>query len=188
MRYYARTAGARLVLTTLALVLMLGASGCSMFRGGPPPTPLPTITPVPQVIPTWTPIPTATPEPTPTAVAAITSTDCRLGSAFVSDVTIPDNTKVKAGQEFTKTWQLRNTGSCPWGDGYFLVFAGKERMSAPDRVPVPATAPGGTAEISVTFTAPAEVGSHRSDWQMWVSNSEQGERFGTVVYVVVDVE
>src|SRR5688572_2187376 len=63
--------------------------------------------------------PTASPtlnpsDPTPTP-------SCRDNAIFVEDVSIPDNTRLEAGEKFTKTWKLQNTGSCTW-TGYTIAF------------------------------------------------------------------
>ncbi|NLD74367.1 MAG: hypothetical protein GX649_16820, partial [Chloroflexi bacterium] len=84
-----------------------------------------------------------------------------------------------------KTWEIRNTGSCPWGRGYWLVFVSNDQMGAESRVVVPETAPGDTAQVSVTLTAPAAAGEYRSDWQMQVNDDR---RFGSSFYTVVVVE
>ncbi len=34
------------------------------------------------------------------------------------DVTIPDGAPVTPGQEFVKTWKIKNTGICTWDEGY----------------------------------------------------------------------
>ena len=65
---------------------------------------------------------------------------------------------MKAGQSFTKTWQLRNTGTCTWNAGYTLVFTGGNRMGSADSAPLPETAPNATLELSVDLTAPADDG------------------------------
>ena len=43
-------------------------------------------------------------------------------AAFVRDVTIPDGTIVEPGRDFTKTWRLKNVGTCSWTTAYALVF------------------------------------------------------------------
>ena len=43
-------------------------------------------------------------------------------SAFVADVTVPDDTVFNPGDDFDKTWRIQNTGTCSWDDGYNLVF------------------------------------------------------------------
>ena len=71
--------------------------------------------------------PAATITPLATFTVGATNTGAALGTApvvgatascyglsFVSDVTIPDNTPMNAGQAFTKTWKVKNAGSCAW--------------------------------------------------------------------------
>lgn len=164
--------------------LLLG--GCGLFSSEDDERAVATNTPRPVAgpIPTWTPVVTPTPEPSPTPDVVDVS-NCDLGAIYVRDVTIPDGTKMKPGEAFTKTWEIKNTGSCPWGRGYWLVFVNNQQMGAPDRVPIPETAPGATTEVSVTLTAPAAVGEYRSDWQMQVN---EDRRFGSSFYLVIVVE
>lgn len=175
----------------LTMILVGGSIGCSLLGSGPAATPEPTKRAWPTqplIIPTWTPIPSPTPVPTDTpAPSAEQPSGCQPGAAYVSDVTIPDHTKIEPGAKFTKTWEIKNTGSCPWGEGYYLAFVGREQMGAPERVPVPATAPGETTQISVEFQAPEAPGTYRSDWQMELL-AEEPRRFGPVIYTVIVVE
>jgi hypothetical protein len=91
---------------------------------------------------------------------------CNLAS-FVSDVTIPDGTSILTGATFTKTWRLRNTGSCTWTTSYSLVFDRGEKMSGPDSQPLAGSvAPGQTVDISVSLTAPTTPGSYRGHWRL----------------------
>ncbi len=173
------------VLAAAWLLMGLLLTGCGLF-GEEEPGAVPTNTPraVVRIIPTWTPVVTATPEPTPT-LDVVDISGCDLNAVYVRDVTIPDGTKLSPGEEFVKTWEIRNTGSCPWGRGYWLVFVSNDQMGAESRVVVPETAPGETAQVSVTFTAPAAPGEYRSDWQMQVNDDR---RFGSSFYTVVVVE
>lgn len=132
--------------------------------------------PVIEVIfatPTPAPIP-----PTPTPMP------CTYNAAYVADVTIPDHTQIQAAQQFNKVWRMSNTGSCTWEQGTTLVFGSGFKMSAPDAVPVPVTAPGGTADIGVTMFAPSEPGSYSGVWQL---RNPLGQIFGSRITVVVDV-
>lgn len=101
-------------------------------------------------------------------------------SAYVADVTIPDDTEIEAGKQFVKTWRIRNAGSRAWGAGYELVFAGGETMHRNAAVSVPPARPGETVEVSVTLTAPEIPGSHYSDWRM---RDSEGNFFGELIYV-----
>ena len=51
---------------------------------------------------------------------------CRTGvtdrAQFVADVTVPDGTRYDPGATFTKTWRLKNIGTCTWTTSYTLVF------------------------------------------------------------------
>jgi len=82
------------------------------------------------------------------------------------DVNYKDNTPVAPGESFTKTWLIKNIGSCSWGEGYRLVFSYGERMGG-EAVPLEAAiAPGQEVEVSVTFKAPDLAGTYFSSWTM----------------------
>jgi len=97
-----------------------------------------------------------TPSPTPS---------CRDAAVFVEDVTVPDNTRIEAGEEFTKTWKLQNTGSCTWTD-YTIAFVSGDQMDAPDTVAVPETEVSSTVEVSIDLVAPAEDGAYTGNFEL----------------------
>jgi hypothetical protein len=106
--------------------------------------------------------------------------------AFVADVTIPDDTNMAPGQDFLKTWRVKNTGSCPWGEGYELVYA--DYANDMDGQPQPLTEvvqPGQEVEISVQFTAPSEIGNYLSAWQM---ENPAGVTFEEIIFVRIIVQ
>jgi uncharacterized cupredoxin-like copper-binding protein len=105
---------------------------------------------------------------------------------FVADVNVPDNTNMAPGQDFLKTWRVKNTGSCPWGDGYGLVYA--DYADDMDGQPQPLTEvvqPGQEVEISVQFTAPDEIGEYLSAWQM---QNPAGVTFEDIIFVKIIVQ
>jgi uncharacterized protein YkwD len=103
---------------------------------------------------------TVTPEVVLSPTVAITAPpNCKDGAVLLRDVTIQDNTQVKANEKFTKTWEFQNTGSCPWID-YTLVFAAGDKMGAPLSAPIPVTASNEKVEVSVDLTAPATDGPY----------------------------
>jgi hypothetical protein len=105
---------------------------------------------------------------------------------FVADVNIPDNTNMAPGQDFLKTWRVKNTGSCPWGAGYELVYA--DYVYEMDGQPQPLTEvvqPGQEVEISVQFTAPSEIGEYLSAWQM---QNPAGVTFPEAIFVKIIVQ
>jgi hypothetical protein len=129
----------------------------------PSATPVPTFT----LIPSLTPIPpTATPIPIP----------CDRAS-FVADVTVPDGSAISPGATFTKTWRLKNTGTCTWSTSYALIFVGGEQMKVSSQIPLSSeVVSGNTVDVSVTFTAPTSEGKYRSSWKI---KNASGESFGT---------
>jgi uncharacterized protein YkwD len=123
----------------------------------------PTATPQPSATPLSSPTPSveATPPYTETSIPLPTvQTGCTDSAVYVKDVSIPDNTKLKAGEAFTKTWQLRNTGTCIWNIRYALVFVGGEQMGAVVTTPLSETPPGETLDISINLVAPTKDGAY----------------------------
>ncbi len=105
--------------------------------------------------------------------------------AFVSDVTIPDNTPVAPGQAFTKTWKVVNNGSCAWDAGFKFAFVSGDAMSGATYTLPSAVAVNAIVDISVAMTAPTtKTGAVRGDWRM---STAGGQFFGNQVYVVVVV-
>lgn len=147
--------------------------------------------------------PTSTPAPSPTlapptlppvpiATLALASAPAAGGggaslcdnSAFVADVTIPDNTTMDPGKKFTKTWTLLNNGTCTWSTSYKLVFDSGDQMGgATTAITVPVT-PGTVASISVTLTAPTSNGTYKGTWRMQNANNQD---FGAFPYVQIKV-
>ncbi|MCX6066560.1 MAG: NBR1-Ig-like domain-containing protein, partial [Chloroflexi bacterium] len=88
-----------------------------------------------------------------------------------------DGTLLDPGQLFTKTWQLKNTGSCAWSSGYRLIFSGGDQMGSNVSIPLGReVAPGEIANISVDLLAPAFSGHYRG---LWLLKNPQGKTFGT---------
>lgn len=98
----------------------------------------------------------------------------------LTDLSYPDETRVKAGATIDKAWGLSNAGGVTW-EGRRLVRitpadSGGARCSTPSEVPIPETAPGTAAEIHVPITMPdkADV-SCRVEWKM--VNKDGSESF-----------
>lgn len=105
---------------------------------------------------------------------------------FVADVNIPDDTTMSPGQDFVKTWRVKNAGSCPWGDGYELVYADyADDMSGQPQVLTQVVQPGQEVEVSIQFTAPDAIGEYLSAWQM---SNPAGVTFPEAIYVRIIVQ
>jgi hypothetical protein len=142
---------------------------------------------------------TSTPEPpteTPTIAFSTDPTQIALGTPGLLcddlsfdpatvDVTILDGTAMTPGQEFVKTWKIKNTGSCTWGDGYALTYSYGERMDG-QAIPLGTVVQvGQEVEVSVNFKAPTAIGEYTSAWQM---ANAAGVTFGKAVFVKIIVQ
>ena len=150
-------------------------------------TPLPAMeTPIPE-LPTATATLAFTTDPTQIALG----TPGELCDNFsfdnaTVDVTILDGTQMTPGQEFVKTWKIKNTGICAWGDGYGLIYAGYADDMDGQAVPLGTLVEvGQEVDVSVNFKAPAKVGEYTSAWQM---ANALGIPFGKAIFVKIIVK
>ena len=120
---------------------------------------------------------------TPGSGGGSTAVGCN-NSAYVADVTFPDDTAVTPGQTFTKTWKLQNTGSCPWATTYKVSFVSGNAMGGVATPLTVTVAPGASGDVSVAMTAPATAGDAIG---YWILTNESGQNFGSSFYVKVKV-
>jgi hypothetical protein len=143
---------------------------------------LPTDTSAP--IPTNAPTPTTSlTTPLPPVSGQIPPASC-YGLAYVKDVTIPDNSLIPPGQTFTKTWQVRNSGTCAWDAGFKFAFVGGEAMDGATLVLDKAVNPGADKELSIVMKAPSKTGSVRGTWRM---STAGGTFFGDPMFVLINL-
>ena len=134
-----------------------------------------TNTPVP-------PPPTGTPSPPPPPSPTVTP-GCSEASQYVSDVTIPDNTLMTPGQNFTKTWRLRNSGTCNWTTAYDAVFVDGNAMGGAASVALAGSVPSNsTVDLSVNMSAPSTNGTFRATYRL---RNDKDVLFGTIFYVQI---
>ena len=147
-------------------------------------TPTPTIS-SPTVGPTL--LPTSTLQQTPVVLPTIkppagtVTTGCD-NSAYISDVTIPDGTVIPAGQSFTKTWKVSNTGTCAWTATYQLIFISGDSLGGKATAIGTAVSPGQTADVSVVLTSTSATGTITGTWRL---SNDKGQPFGTQLTVVI---
>jgi len=143
---------------------------------------------------TETPAQEATPTETQPVAAQVTNAegttvalcDSLSYSVATVDVNIPDNTVLTPGQDFIKTWKVKNNGSCPWGAGYVLSYAGyANQMSGQFIALTEVIQPGQEVEVSVQFSAPDAAGEYLSAWQM---KNPQGITFPEIIFVKILVQ
>jgi hypothetical protein len=141
--------------------------------------------------------PTSLPTETATATAPVTDPtlialgtpaalcdDMSFDPATV-DVNIPDGTQMTPGQDFVKTWKIKNAGTCAWGDGYGLIYSYGEKMSGEPQPLGTVVEVGQEIEVSVNFKATDKVGEYTSAWQM---ANAKGVPFGKPIFVKILVK
>ena len=127
------------------------------------------------VVVTGTP-PTATPSKTPGPVTVTVPPSACDKAQFIADVNFPDGTVVMPGATFTKTWRLKNVGTCAWSTSYQLVYFSGEQLGAPaSSAFTQNVAVGQTVDFSVNMTAPSAAGSYRG---YWMFKNASGALFG----------
>jgi len=115
-------------------------------------------------------VPEATAEPTAVIEA------CNDRAAFVTDVTVPDGSDFAPDQALTKTWRLRNAGTCTWTSSYDLVFDHGDAMGGPASQQLPGlVSPGQTVDLSINLTAPSSEGGYKG---YYLLRSGDGVLFG----------
>lgn len=119
--------------------------------------------------------PEPAPEPEPPDQSPPAEAACEDRASFFADVSVPDGSLFSPGEKFTKTWRIRNAGSCTW-KGYRLVFQQGDLMNASSPFAIGGEVrPGDTVDISLPFTAPANPGAYYSDWLL---STPDGRIFG----------
>ncbi len=78
--------------------------------------------------------------------------DCIDKIGYVTDITIPDGTVLQKGQIVTKTWILKNIGTCPIHENYKILWT-DSNLNNPQKMFDFNTKiePGEEAEVSITF-------------------------------------
>ena len=203
----------KLTITVLFLALLLAACGGGASTQASEPTPdvavvrtsaagtvvsqftltaaafTPTI-----LLPTDTSVPDATATATLPVVAQVTNLsgtpealcDSLTFNPATVDVNVPDNTPMTPGQDFIKTWKVKNNGACEWGPGYVLAYAGYEdQMSGQFVALTDVVLPGEEVDVSVQFKAPSDAGTYLSAWQM---RNPAGITFEEIIFVKILVQ
>lgn len=198
----------KLIFVSLMIVLALALSACGAKNETPTPTPVDpnliaqqaiqtfamgltmTAFAQPTATATLTPAPTNT-NPPPTFVilgtnapSAAPTSSCN-NSLWVSDITVPDGTPMAPGQTFTKTWLVKNVGTCTWTPTFKVGFGGIGVPMGGQATAIGKTVkPNEQIEISVNLVAPNTSGDLQSYWKL---QDDSGVFFGTYLTVVIKV-
>ncbi len=112
-----------------------------------------------------------TPRPSGTALP------CDQASAgHPIDITIPDDTQMKPGESFSKTWRLVNSGTCVWTNSYAVIwFSGEDIGVTREQFFITQVKPGQAIDVTVDMIAPEESGTYQSNWKL---RNQAGSLFG----------
>jgi hypothetical protein len=186
----------------MILGLLIFMTACSPWvaivqpNSAPSPIALPTIAATSTLQPTMllTFQPTALPKSSPTATSVPVTTECQDAAQYITDDGL-DGTTYEPNTAFTKTWRLKNTGSCTWDSRYLVSYIPGETMTQQPGYWIvqqgQTVAPGQTVDISVGMTSPVENGSYESYWGLKKENGPlvpvQGGANGNSFYAKIQV-
>jgi len=148
---------------------------------------LPTVSFNSTLLPGFTPL--ASPVPPTSSGSASTASGCN-DAAFTGE-NLPDKSEVTAGNEFTKSWELLNTGTCTWEIGYVFSFLAAESTSGIEgydiaiRADDETTDPGHSQTFVVKLIAPENPGEYFGYWKL---KDKDGRFFGPRVFLDIIVK
>ena len=129
-------------------------------------------------------IPTITTSPSDTPEDPPEDPDPCNHAVFVSE-TIEDGTDFDPDDNFTKTWRLKNDGTCTWNTNYKLVFVEGDQMSGPaNKNLTQSVAPGEQVDISVDLKAPGSAGTYKGRWKI---ADDEGQYYVHNIWVEIEV-
>lgn len=190
------------VYTAAAATVFAGQTGTAAVQPTQTSAATPTITPTGTV--------TTTPSPTTKAVVfvpaqpvvvtlAITTTGTpgtlvpsitptvggAVGGKNSGLVSESSTSGLKAGEAFTKSWTIKNTGTGTWNANYKIAFVSGNLMGRDYSTKIRTNVgPGGTYTQKLEFTAPTTPGTHTSSWRLV---DEAGTGFGAVFTLSVTI-
>ena len=127
--------------------------------------------------------PTFTVAPEDTEAVPPTNTPKPCNAAYFESETIADGTEFEVGENFTKTWRLRNIGTCTWNTNYKLVFGSGDQMGGPNSKKLTQeVAPNELVDISVDLQAPGSAGTYKGHWKV---ADDEGNMFVNNIWVEI---
>ncbi len=124
-------------------------------------------------------------------IASMSATDatqnakiaCLNDAVLVENVTIPAGTDIEADTAFDKTWRIKNTGTCVWGDSYRFKWVDGSNFGAAEQI-MPIVVAGDSVEVTLGMRAPENSGTYRGAWRIFSSDGIPfGEQFYTDIIV-----
>ena len=125
----------------------------------------------------------------PTSSGSTTKVGCN-DATFLAE-NLPDGSKITAGKKFEKVWEIQNTGTCTWDEGYSFAFVADRSSPAIEGYDIVIkkkedfTAPGHSLSFIIELTAPSASGEYKGYWKL---KTDDGTFFGPLVYFDIIVK
>ena len=98
--------------------------------------------------------------------------------------TIPDGTVMSPGQTFTKTWEIRNTGTCTWTGEYRIVFNIGHKMNGfTEKYLSQDVDPGEILNVTANLTANSAEGDYKGTYKLKAPDGTAFIKFWTDIIV-----
>ncbi len=135
--------------------------------------------------------PLASPVPTIGVYSTITTKNGCNDGVFVAESEPFDGDVLQRGKNFDKVFQILNTGSCTWDEGY--VFAFLPDFSTPGfkgsdiviKKPEDFTKPGSSISFVLKLTSNNKPGQYQGTWKL---RDDAGNYFGPMVHVLYVIQ
>lgn len=127
------------------------------------------------------------------AISTSSNTGTKVGcndAMFISE-NLPDGSKVNAGKKFKKAWEIQNTGTCTWDEGYVFAFVADRSSSGIAGYDIVInkteefTKPGHSQSFIIELIAPTKSGEYKGYWKL---KTDDGTFFGPLVYFDIVVK
>ncbi|RIK31876.1 MAG: hypothetical protein DCC56_06770 [Anaerolineae bacterium] len=169
-----------IIATSVALTVEAGKQALATNTPEPP---------LPTLPATLTPAVANTPTEAPTLSSAPSDPDC-IHAVFVSEYP-PDQAVFKPGADFSKTWTIRNVGTCTWDYSYKLIFWSGDAMGGATYYNLAEIVPpGDDIPITVQLKAPEAEGFYTGYWRLqtpWNKNFGVGQ-YSQAFYATIQVD
>ena len=151
----------------LAMIWISGCAATHQTTASPTTDPTVTVTITVPSFPTAT-IATSTPQATPTPTLPQPNVTTAAGKASFLSENYPDNSVLKPGEKFVKTFKIKNTGSITWTTAYSFVLDPahqNETLGSPAQINLPQDVPPGSdVSLSIPLNAPTTPGTYTVYW------------------------
>lgn len=108
-------------------------------------------------------------------------------SKFISDITLPAESKVVRNSKLKKVWKVVNNGTEPWPPGVKLSFIAGDHIPFEPLTPIEKEVkPDESVDIELKFTVPEKIGRYISHFKLTTPDDEY---FGQRIFLdIVSVE